>query len=206
MPGHANPGGIVKKRRLAFLTAVGVAALAVLTACSSPDGASDDVPSSPLSEYLEAIWGSDLSPKEQQREFEERQKKTEELVAQCMADEGFEYTPNIQDSSWVGSDDLIWEPDDREWVAQYGYGYVNSPQPPTPEEEQVYEDPNQDYVDGLSMSEQNAYYVALYGETNGEEEYDWKTAGCMGAAQQEVSPDPTSDERFADLNDALDDF
>ena len=65
----------------------------ILTGCGG--ASSDDKLSyedSPLSQYLSAAWGGDLSQEEQQKKMEKEQAQVEELVAQCMADEGFEGT------------------------------------------------------------------------------------------------------------------
>ncbi|MGY5883408.1 hypothetical protein [Modestobacter lacusdianchii] len=201
------------RRTSAALSAVTALAL-VLAGC----GGSDDRPAaeeqdSPLSEYFNAVYGGDLSPEEQERQFAEQLAEREELVAQCMQDEGFEYTPDTQSSSYSAGDGTEWEPEDREWVGQYGYGAVESPMSDeVPSEEQEYVDPNGDYVATLSESEQTAFYEALYGPQPTEDElseeasyeYDWQTAGCQGAAQHEVEgQDVSQSEEFKPLFDAI---
>ncbi|MGY1650625.1 hypothetical protein [Geodermatophilus sp. SYSU D01119] len=204
---------------LARVSAVAALAL-LLSSCSGSDGDSGAATgtaeqTSPLSEYLDAVYGGDLSPEEQERRFAEEQEQVEELVARCMQEQGFEYTPNTQSATFVSSEDVEWEPDDRDWVSQYGYGAVNSPynEQPVPEEEYV--DPNADYVASLSESEQTAFYEALSGPVPDEEdlaedgsyEYDWTTAGCQGAAQHEVAgEDPSQSEEFASLFAAIDEL
>ncbi len=201
---------------LAPLSALAALAL-LLSGCSGSDGeaagATDAAEeTSPLTEYLDAVYGGELSPEEQEREFAEQQERTEELVAQCMQEQGFEYRPATAAGTVVSGEDVEWEPDDREWVAQYGYGAVNSPysEDPAPEEEFV--DPNADYVASLSESEQTAFYEALHGPVPDEEElaedgsyeYDWTQAGCYGAAQHEVAgEDPAQSEEFKPLFDAI---
>ncbi|UOY00804.1 hypothetical protein [Blastococcus sp. PRF04-17] len=203
----------------------GLAALALLlSGCSGSDGddARDPAASeqeSPLQKYLNAAYGGDLSPEEQEEKYAEQQRQIEELVAQCMQDEGFEYTPATDSGAFYVGDDTEWKPDDREWVSQYGYGAVNSPfgspfdSEPVPEEEYV--DPNADYVASLSESEQMAFYEALYGvppeeeemSEEGQYEYDWTQAGCQGAAQHEVAgEDPSQSEEFKPLFDAINDL
>ena len=214
-------------RTPATLSAVTVAAL-LLAGCS---GSADDAGTaadtsasagaeqeSPLSEYLAAVWGGDTSPEEQEREFAEEQQRQEELVAQCMQEEGFEYAPNTASASFSSGAEFEWKPDDREWVAQYGYGAVESPgseQPLTGGEEYV--DPNGDYLATLSESEQMAFSEALYGpsvikdEMSEEEmaegesfEYDWQTAGCQGRAQHEVAgEDLSQSDEFRSLFDSM---
>ncbi|WP_204261220.1 hypothetical protein [Blastococcus saxobsidens] len=189
----------------------------LLSGCSGSDGdatasSERDDESSPLTEYLNAVYGGDLTPEEQERKFTEEQERAEELVAQCMQEQGFEYTPSSTGGAYLSGDGTEWEPDDREWVTQYGYGAINSPfsEAPMPEEETV--DPNADYVQSLSESEQTAFYEALYGPMPSEDEmpeevateYDWTTAGCQGAAQHEVAgEDPSQSEEFRPLFDAI---
>jgi hypothetical protein len=207
--------------RPALVPLSAVAALAVLLAgCSGSEGdatatADASEQESPLAEYLDAVYGGDLSPEEQERQFAEQQEKTEELVARCMQDQGFEYRPQTSSGTFVSSSDVEYEPDERDWVAQYGYGAVNSPfnEEPMPEEEYV--DPNADYVASLSESEQTAFYEALHGPTpdedemaeDGSYEYDWTTAGCYGAAQHEVAgEDLSQSEEFTSLFAAIDEL
>lgn len=174
---------------------------------------------SPLGEYLSAAWGGDLSQEEQTRQFEEQQAQAEELVAKCMSDEGFEYTPT-NSTGGVISDGGEWEPDKREWVEKYGFGYVNSPFSDFSDEElseQEASNPNDDYVASLSESEQNAYYEVLFGASISQEEpaedgeldeeayeYNWEDAGCQGWAQNEVLGDsPIQSEEFTALREKI---
>jgi hypothetical protein len=205
------------RRASAPLSALAALTL-VLSGCSGSEGkdagsSAEAEQESPLTKYFNAAYGMDVSPEEQEEKFAEQQRQQEELVAQCMQDQGFEYTPATDTGMYMSSgDDTEWKPDDREWVAQYGYGAVNSPfsEEPPPEEEFV--DPNADYVASLSESEQMAFYEALHGpmpdeeemSEGGEIEYDWTTAGCQGAAQHEVAgEDPSQSEEFKPLFDAI---
>lgn len=191
----------------------------VLAGCSGAPG--DDgltYEDSPLNQYVAAAWGGDLSPEEQQKQAEENQRQVEELVAECMTEEGFEYSPNVSSTGMMVSDsDGQWEPEKREWVEKYGYGMVTSPfseEQGDPTEDE-YVDPNQDYVESLSESEQTAFYEVLYGPSPTEEEmsedgsyeYNWETAGCQGWAQHEVDGDDVwqSDE-FADLRTKMEEL
>lgn len=174
-----------------------VAALAlVLAACSS--GTPDEEPAGewgngPLDAYFERVYG-DMD----QGAWDEQQRETEQLTAECMAEQGFEYVPvdwsSMNGGVVVGEDSEI-EWGSREFAEQYGYGMSSWPgmdEQPLEEEEQVWEDPNQAYVESMSDTERDAYYIALYGEQTGPEdpeaewEYDWTQAGCQGAAQQAV--------------------
>ncbi|WP_102192784.1 hypothetical protein [Microbacterium aurantiacum] len=183
-----------------------------LAGCSGGPGADKlDYEDSPLNKYLSAAWGGDLSPEEQQKQFDEQSRQQEELMAECMAAEGFEYKPNTQNGGVAFSDDGgEWDPESREWVEKYGYGMVNSPWNEQMEENPPEEntDPNADYIASLSESEQTAYYETLYGAPPEEDamtegatfEYNWEDAGCQGAAQHEVQgDDPWQADEFAGL-------
>lgn len=189
----------------------------VLSGCGS-SGEAEESPAakdSPLTEFLASAYGADLSPEEQEKKYAEEDRKREELVAQCMKEEGFEYKPNVQSFSFSEGSAEEWNPDSREWVSQYGYGMANYPGREDMESNNAteYEDPNADYVATLSESEQTAFYEALNGPFPDEEdmpadgeavEWDWSTAGCFGFAQHEVGgEDPTSAEEHKPLMDAM---
>ncbi|WP_156760345.1 hypothetical protein [Microbacterium karelineae] len=192
---------------------------ATLTACSQ-DGGDGGLSweDSPLNEYMSAAWGGDMSPEEQQREMDEQTRLVEEAVAACMQEQGFEYTPNVSGGGVViSSDDEEWNPDDREWVAQYGYGAVNWPgrdaQMEEPIDEEEYVDANADYVESLSPSEQEAYSETLNGPMPPEEamedpDFDWESwdMGCYGDASDEVygaDAELYESDEFAPLMDAM---
>lgn len=202
------------------LAAVAAAALALsLAGCSGVPGDEGlSYEDSPLNEYLSAAWGGDLSPEEQQKQFEDQQRQQEELMAECMAEEGFEYEPNLQNGAMmVSGDDIEWEPEKKAWVEKYGYGMINSPfneqEGPDPMEDYV--DPNQDYIESLSESEQEAYFETAYGASPTEEElgedgsyeYKWEDAGCQGWAQHELQgDDPWQADEFADLRTKMEEL
>lgn len=204
------------KRRHTVLAALATAALALpLTACGGNGGAAtgDGAADSPLTAYLSAAWGGDLSPEDQQQRFAEQQKKAEELQAACMSAQGFEYIPVDSSAMMAASDGSEWKPEDREWVSQYGYGMVDWPgRDELNGAGTEVTDPNQEYVLSLSESEQAAYYEALYGAgptddqlaEDGSYEWNWETAGCSGQAQHEVSgADPWNADEFSTLIDAI---
>ena len=172
---------------------------------------------SPIAEYLgEESFG--FSPGDE-AENEARQIELNEQVQACMAAEGFEWEPNPEEGRFFGGppiDDegLEWGSD--EWTAKYGLGISTLAFPQdmvgpdligTSESfgfEAEHEDPNQEYVEGLSESEQEAYYATLYGDDQGPdidfealtqeeidaafEEYfaDYVPTGCFPEAEQEV--------------------
>lgn len=196
-------------RRLSLVLAAGAAAALALTACTAPE-ADDAVPESPLAAYLSDIYGSDEGGDLQER-FADESRRIEDLVAQCMSDAGFEYVPvDYSGSSFAAPDQ--WNPDDEDWVAEYGYGITDFPGRDDAMSD-VADDPNSDYLEGLSESQQGAYTEALYGppmevSDDGTEVSvdgsDWEDLGCYGAAAQEVSGvDPMQSEEYAPLMEAL---
>lgn len=208
---------MIRSARLT-LTAAAIATLGLtLTACAGDGDDTLDYEDSPLSKYLG--YEEDYDEEAWVAEAEENDKKIQELTAACMTEAGFEYTPWTGGVSYGTSDGYEWEPDDRAWVEQYGYGIINYPgkdeeDEVVPEEESD-TDPNQAYVESLSESEQAAYYETLYGPEPGEEAYDdedfdWDAwydengMGCSGDASEEVwGTDASSSEEFEPLMEAM---
>lgn len=203
-------------RRMMSITVAGLVLVTTLAACSRDgDGEEADeltYEDSPLGQYFGA--GEEFD----EDAWAEQQMQVEEAVAACMAAEGFEYIPVDQSGGIVYSDDDMENQDTEEWVSQYGYGINSYPgmdatEEPVPEEEYV--DPNGEYVESLSPSEQEAYYATLYGEPPAEEdlaedgsyEYNWETAGCYGAAEHEINGDASMEsEEFEPLMTAIQEF
>ena len=199
-------------RHRSLLTAVATAAFLSLTlaGCSGDKAVAKlDPAESPLSKYMSSMYG----------DFDEdsmltQQNEQEELVATCMADEGFDYVPvdNSQYSGMMSSDDGE-EYGTEKWVAENGYGMSQSPEQiaEQPDQSQEFIDPNQDYVMSLSEGEQTAYYEVLYGPQPTEEElgedgsyeYNWETSGCQGFASHEVNGDQPSQDDHAALYEAM---
>jgi hypothetical protein len=148
-------------------------ALLALSACGEgSDNASGDSSetASPLGDLLG--W-TDNDPVESRRQ----QLATEEAVAGCMREEGFEYTPvdyDAQFSSNETDEDIALYSDPEAFGKKYGYGVVRSYE--LYEEPYIGQDgdggfggpevenPNEEYVTSLSPDEQEAYYASLYGE------------------------------------------
>jgi hypothetical protein len=155
-------------------------------------------------------WNSD-NPEEDQARWRDEEERRQELIRVCMAGEGFDYTPVKQpEESYT-----VWGPEDEEEMARtQGFGistwYGNEDEFSGPEVE--WEDPNQEMVEAMSESEQQAYYEALYGTEEeqmegavtevdpdtGEEyttfEGDFYGAGCEGEASEEIWGDQSQGE------------
>lgn len=199
---------------LSFVSLAIVSVLA-LSGCSSAGGSGGggdlSYEDSPLSSYMTAMYG-DMD----QEKLDAQLAETEELVAACMKEEGFEYLPSTQGGGVVMSSSDMEDRETEEWVASNGYGMIQSEEQIAEQQAQSeeYVDPNAEYTASLSESEQAAFYETLYGPGPSEEEmeameagdgsyeYNWETAGCQGAAQHEVSggvQDAFTDPKFAGL-------
>ena len=205
-----------------FPIAAVVSAL-LLSGCAGNTGsANNEATKGPLEEYLGAIWNQEDMTQEK---LDEQHRKAEELTAECMLKEGFEYTPNLATGPKMATSDegnaVEWGT--AEFAKEYGYGIIESPpmgqgqeagdgEPPA--------DPNANYILSLSESQQSAYNEALYGpqpseeeiaaaqEEGGDMEWDLKEAGCSGAAQHEVQSEDAGmaaydDPEFKDLFDSM---
>ncbi|MCL3859877.1 hypothetical protein [Actinotalea sp. K2] len=176
----------------------GMALLLVLAGCSTGGGDESSTPEAgPLDAFFEQMYGE-----WSEEDSNAKQNEVEEITARCMQDLGFEYTP-VDYSSMSGgsysSDDLDVEWGSKEFAEKYGYGATTDPwgdaEEPMPDEGEGQEwfDPNQEYLESMSETEQAAYYEALYGvqtfdesDPEAEVEWDWEQAGCSGKAQHEV--------------------
>lgn len=131
----------------------------------SDDEASGEEWIGPLGEFLG--WNDDM---EMSDEDLRQQRRIEQLTADCMRDEGFEYVPvdPAEAGPMVIDEEGPWSLPPDEFAEQYGYGMSTI----DPGDESVVElpaadDPNAKIVDGLSRSAQDAYYKALYGDGKG---------------------------------------
>lgn len=183
-------------RRVTALRTTSTALLLVstlaLAACGGEDEATGSATEGPLSEFFADVYGDWDEEKAQAEQME-----IEEAVARCMVEQGFEYQP--VDQSGMSFTSSTEDQDTEEFAAEHGYGF-SVPIEPSEEEQAAMDawvDPNQEYVEAMSESEQTAYYEALYGDMASMEydedaempEYDPSTAGCQGAAQEEVYGD-----------------
>lgn len=201
-------------RRRRVLGRIGIVAIALaLFASACSDGSTEttaDAASSPLAEFLGQ--GDFLSdPEAAQARWAEEERERQDIIASCMQAQGFEYTP-VDYSQFTSFEQDLEDYGSDEWVAEWGFGITTqrfSQQQVGPNlkgwEDQAFEDdaqefvdPNQDYIEGLSQEEQDAYYEALYGgdnffpevdESMSEEEQEaafeglaWEPQGCEGEA------------------------
>ena len=144
---------------------------------------------SPLKAYREIAYGNGIPPNASEQErwrlYAEQQNRLEELIAACMTDQGFEYPVRRlnEESAPSGTEPASWEPESRDWVSRYGYGLLDYPGriPPGAEPE-----PQDEEEPTMGEAEEAAFQEALFGSQPDDEPYDWKKAGCRGAAEHEV--------------------
>jgi hypothetical protein len=151
---------------------------------ADPDGVFRNTP---LEEYLNAAYGTYVTPEETLARERQRYTKQEDYIAVCMKDAGFDYVPDPNRwTIFVGGYPL----DDPHWVELYGYGILNQP-PDTSPQRSNYVDPNGQYVNALPGAERDAYMTTLHGDMNalmadpnqGNGSPDgWRLKGCEGWA------------------------
>jgi len=190
-------------------------AISVSSGCSTTSSVNDNNETTLLANYLQALWGTQISLEEQQRQHDATNMRREELIAQCMLEAGFEYIPKPPENNAVtliaiGEHEFL--PDDRDWVSQFGYGLVNAPwnRSPVNVNQTSVSDPNTEIVQSLSQIELVAYQAALWGTVRSESTSHSgirETSGCFGWAQSEIqASDPMilmESEEFAPLFEAI---
>lgn len=190
------------KRQSVMAVVVGM--VMALAACgSSSDGteaSSDGVEAvaSPIAEFLgeEAFF----DPEAGEEQFAEQQRQINEEVVECMAAEGWEYTPDDVNQTFFfeSADEEGLEWGSREWTEKYGFGITTQmfPQEAVGPElvgysdeafggGEDYVDPNAEYLETLSEADVEAYYEDLYGTDPGPEISDDMTDEEMDAAFRE---------------------
>jgi hypothetical protein len=141
----------------ATATATAPAAPTTAEGTDDDDGDDDDGSARWLSP-LDELLGFGVEPSAEDRaEDEQLQRRVEQLIADCMSAQGFEYV--VIDPSGGGTLAGPWDLPPHEFAQQYGYGIT------TIDREQLASgDPNSEIVEAMSVPERQAYYQALYGE------------------------------------------
>lgn len=196
-----------RRTAVALLAAVGA-----LAGCGSSGGGDEGgAPTTTISPLADLMGWSNDSPTESRR----KQLQVEELVADCMREEGWEYTPvdwSATDPSSGTADAELQATDPQAFGEKHGYGVAYF--------YEIYEapgleggtdeggpigpvgpvNPNDEYVQSLSQSEQEEYYASLYGKpVEGMASDDPvgtavavtvapEDQGCYGLASAEVYP------------------
>ena len=126
-------------------------------ATETTEAESDEDEPETLAEYL----GYDFDdPDAAAAQAMENERRVQEMIAGCMAQEGFEYIPAVRP---ISSSDFAF--DQEEFAREQGFGITTwyGEEDPFGPEEDDWEDPNAVIVEALSESEREAYYEVLYG-------------------------------------------
>lgn len=139
---------------------------------------------SPIGEFLGFDTAADFNSEDEQAKYQEQEREAQQRIADCMRAEGFEYTPVDYSEFEVFEEAAREGPEwgSTEWVELYGFGistqrFSQAQVGPDligydgsfSEGDGDFQDPNQDYVEGLSEEERNAYYEVLHGVETGPE-------------------------------------
>jgi hypothetical protein len=201
-----------------------VALPALALAGCGGEGQAADSDDSPLAEYFgpDAIsfdsggmsmsYGGSAEAEEYEPTEEDlqNQREFENLVQQCMANEGFEYVPYVVDAStWEDPyvDAYALPPD--EFAEQYGYGISTLHMA----DADYPEDPNEQIRQGLSGQALAEYERALHGHWDEEisEGEEWtppplEDRGCYDKASAEIWGDPYGEEGEGEVKDPYMEF
>lgn len=179
----------------------------------SPEPAVEALPRGPLDQLLDLVDQRSVESPEAQLA---RLERFEELVAACMAEEGFEYVPKdwreggtLPEAAEESAGHAIAGDLRIAAAARYGYGISTQSRFETPEPTGgVGTDPNADRVAAMSDAERRAWDLALTGPGQGEESasgqepYDWTRHGCVGRAAHEQDAERPEEAARRDFDDA----
>jgi len=151
-----------------------------------------------LAEYLQPIQGTGFSDEELQRQNEELERTRQQIIAQCMRDAGFDYQPIEVPEQPIRMN----QPSDRDWVMQNGIGLTGDMLESFVQEASV-ADPNEEFVNQLSVSERRAWNEALWGPPlEGDISDLGDGGGCQGYSWRQITDgDPRFE--FEALFDAI---
>ena len=183
------------RRVLMTLTALGLLFAAGCSAEEAPEGVKDDA------------GGQIAAPA--RGEVDSKKQKAENLIADCMKKQGFQYTPHVSADGESGQFSFagqlsVLEPADevRKFRQKYGFGvmsrlvYPNDPAVAVPDMDPS-KNPNNAIREGLDRNRRKAYDLALDGVVDsgadGQHKGDVKEPGCSGKAYSEVFGDTTPD-------------
>ena len=158
-----------------------------------------EVETYPIGVIQEFLAQLDAAGAESGAEQQARLEAEEEIVAACMRDQGFTYTPVdwsyfAEEGPYTPAPERAVTEEDLAFAAEFGYG-VSTQSELAPAAGSQPQNPNDAYVAAMSPQEAEAYYDAIYGPGQGQayidglEPYDWTKYGCMGLAGHESGRD-----------------
>lgn len=181
--------------------AVALAAALMLVGCG--DGGEDEAEAD---EGLQDFLGlPDYSEDQEAMEarFAEQHREREEAIAECMAEQGFEYVPSEQPTMSASSHPRQ-EMSEEEFREEYGFGLSTLDMEDTAVEEDMEADPNHEIQEEMDEAERQAYQEALHGEQPDPDEdgvAEWEPGGCQAEAQD--SGQDTAQRLSDELGDEL---
>lgn len=182
------------------------------------EGSSSTVDADGAETLSEFLGFGDEDPEAAEARYRDEEAERQELIRSCMSEEGFDYIPVMPPEQ---SFQVFGPEGEEERVAEQGFGistwYGNEEEFSGPDIE--WTDPNQDMVETMSESEQQAYYESLYGSE--EEQMEGATtevdpetgeemvmmegfgAGCEGEASEAIYGDQAQNELWEELGPAM---
>ena len=151
-------------------------------------------------------WVQDASIQEWEAQVQARHRRSEEIIAACMAEQGFDYIPVPRPGTHLLASEFtpdgIWR-GSREFAERYGLGLST---PPTMADidaswnDQPWHDPNAARLEEMSPAEREAWDIALNGDwTTWGADVDVLDMGCSGLAEHTVMGMPDEQSPFAAL-------
>ncbi len=193
-------------RRNAIVLSAVLGATALLASACSPSGS--DEPKDRVS--IGKLLGQ---PDYENYDWQDQERRVQELVAQCMREQGWEYIPVEYPDNWYDYDESDYETQlkERGWGIVWYTLHQNDQDPDYEDPMAGWVDPNQEYVESLSEKELEAYYASLWGTQEEQEasqrevvdpdtgEVYWESigfgAGCQGKAYEEVNGNDPSNQQ-----------
>ncbi|MEV6595599.1 hypothetical protein AB0M36_01920 [Actinoplanes sp. NPDC051346] len=195
-------------RTTAFVPIVALG-VALLAGCGSDSDAAD-APKAGAAPAAPAAARNDAAKK-----LDDDLRKREQLIADCMKKQGFQYQPNLrglvadnQVGAYGGPESVLAPVDEvRAFRQKYGFGFWAAkvfPNDPKVAQSTMDPDssPNRAYHDGLDKARRKAYEEALYGKEDTTKTSGGKTTykgGCSAEAAEKVpyGPEQTKAEAAA---------
>lgn len=129
--------------------------------------------------------------------------RQEELVAACMAEQGFEYVPDTSGYQFVDAAEIDPPPGSRDFAEQFGYGFAAAPDEMRATSSGA--GPNEAVIAAMSPEEYGAYSRALWGDdvVDASSGGDVELGGCTREARDQVWGDRETDHVRAALEDEI---